>query len=563
MSALTQNFQSTVRQLRRTPAFTLTVVLTLALGIGATTAIFSLVEGVLLRPLPFHDADRLVLLGDHLGGRPGMSVRAREIATYTRATQAFSSVGGYITASYELSGNAQPEQIAAARLNSAMFPALGVEPILGHVFTPQEDDAHQPVAVISYALWTSRWHRDPRVLGTTIVLDRKPYSVIGVMPRGFEFPLQLGRLDQAQLWIPLSLSPDELSEQHSGFWGYHMVARLKDGVSLRQAAQDADRVAHLIMAGFPASMSAIHMQGDVTPLRETVVADVRPVLQTLFLAVAIVLLIACVNVSSLLLLRAIRQRREYAVRIAIGASSSQIIRESLMAGLLLSMAGGLLGLGFATIAIRTALGLMPDSMPRIDSISINPMVAAFALVVAVVAGVFCSLAPAFATLRINLIESLKEGRIGNASHTWLRSTLVVAEVAIALVLLTLSGGFLRSLQKMQAIDPGFRADRALIAAYQLPLAQYPTAASVGIFNREVVEQLSSKPGVIAVAISNATAASDASPQSAFTVEGVSADRWKLKFAAFNSVGTTSALWASLCSRAAASPCTTIPKGHSW
>jgi len=537
MYALTQNLQFTFRQLRRTPAFTLTVVLTLALGIGATTAIFSLVEGVLLRPLPFQDADRLVLLGDHLGGRPGMSVRAREIATYTRATEAFSSLGGYITTSFELSGGVQPEQINAARLNSEMFPTLSVQPILGRVFTPQEDDARQPVTVISYALWTDRYHRDPHVLGISIMLDRIPYSVIGVMPRGFEFPLQLGRLYQAQLWVPLSLSPDELSDQHSGFWGYQMMARLKDGVSLPQAAQDADRVAHQIMSDFPASMSAIQIQGDVRPLRETVVEDVRPVLQTLFLAVAIVLLIACVNVSSLLLVRAIRQRREYAVRVAIGASSGRIIRESLVEGLLLSMTGGLLGLAFAAIAIRITLHLMPDSMPRIDSVSMNPMVAAFALVVAVAAGVLCSLAPAFAALRINLIESLKEGAQigGDASHTWLRSALVVSEVAIALMLLTLSGVFLRSLQKMEAVDPGFRADHALIAGYQLPLSQYPTKASVGMFTRAVVDQMSSKPGVIAVAISNAVAASDVSPQSAFTVEGVSADHWKLKFAAFTSV----------------------------
>jgi predicted permease len=537
MDALAQNVRFAFRHLRRTPAFTLTVVLTLALGIGATTAIFSLVEGVLLRPLPFQDADRLVLLGDHLGGRPGISVRAREIETYTLATGAFSSLGGYITTSFELSGGAQPEQINAARLNSLMFPTVGVQPILGRVFTPQEDSARQPVAVISYALWTDHYNRDPHVLGASIMLDRKPYSLIGVMPRGFEFPLQLGRLYQAQLWVPLSLSPDELSDQHSGFWGYHMIARLKDGVSLSQAAQDADRVAHQIMHDFPASMSAIQIQGDVRPLRETVVADVRPVLQMLFLAVAIVLLIACVNVSSLLLVRAIRQRREYAVRVAIGASSSRIIRESLVEGLLVSMAGGLLGLVFAAIAIRTTLHLIPDSMPRIDSVSMNPIVAAFALVVAVAAGVLCSLAPAFAALRINLIESLKEGAQigGNASHTWLRSALVVSEVAIALVLLTLSGVFLRSLQKMQQVDPGFRADHALIAGYQLPLAQYPTIASVGTFNRAVIDQLSSKPGVIAVAISNAVAASDFSPRSAFTVEGVSADHWKLKFAAFTSV----------------------------
>jgi len=538
MHALTQNLQFTFRQLRRTYAFTLTVVLTLALGIGATTAMFSLVEGILLRPLPFQDANRLVLLGDHLGGRPGMSVRAREIAMYTGVTQAFSSLGGFITTSFELSGGAQPEQINAARMNSGMFSTLGVQPILGRVFTPEEEDARQPVAVISYTLWTDRYHRDPRVLGISIVLDRKPYSVIGVMPRGFEFPLQPGSLDQAQLWVPLSLSPDELSDQHAGFWGYRMIARLKDGVSLPQAVQDADRVAHEIMRDFPASMSAIHIQGDARPLRESVVADVRPVLQTLFLAVAIVLLIACVNVSGLLLVRAIRQRREYAVRVAIGASASRIIRESLVEGLLLSTAGGLLGLAFAAIAIRSTLHLMPDSLPRIDSVSMNTSIAAFALVLSVATGVLCSLAPAFVALRTNLIESLKEGAqtgSGSASHTWLRSALVVSEVAIALMLLTVSGVFLRSLQKMQAVDPGFRADHALIAGYQLPLAQYPTPASVSSFNRAVVEQLSSKPGVIAVSISNAVAASDFSPQSAFTVEGVSADQWKLKFAAFTSV----------------------------
>src|SRR5438132_1174121 len=441
MYALTRNLQFTFRQLRRTPAFTLTVALTLALGIGATTAIFSLVEGVLLRPLPFQDADRLVLLGDHLGGRPGMSVRAREIATYSSATQAFSSLGGYITASFELSGGAQPEEINAPRLNSGTFPTLGVQPILGRVFTPQEDDARQPVAVISYALWTDRFHRDPHVLASSVVLDRKPYSVIGVMPRGFEFPLQFGRLYRAQLWVPLSLTPAELSDQHSGFWGYHMIARLRDGVTLPQAAQDADRVAHQIMRDFPASMSAIHIQGDARLLRETVVANVRPVLRTLFVAVAIVLLIACVNVSSLLLVRAIRRRREYAVRVAIGASASRIIRESMVEGLLLSVAGGLLGLAFAATTIRTAVHLLPDSMPRINSVSMNPMVAAFAVLVAIATGVLCSLAPAFAVVRTNLIESLKEGAQGDgsASHTWLRSALVVSEVAIALVLLTVSG----------------------------------------------------------------------------------------------------------------------------
>jgi putative ABC transport system permease protein len=536
MFGLANDLRLTFRRFRKSPGFTLAIVATLALGIGATTAIFSLVEGVLLRPLPFKDPERLVLLGEHLGGRSGMSVRAREIATYQSAAQAFSSLGGYVTASFELSGRQRPEEVDAARLNSETFAALGAQPALGRLFTTEEENARQPLAVISYSLWTNRFHRDPNVMGTSIVLDRKPYLVIGVMPRNFEFPLALGRLSGTQVWVPLSLTPDELSEQNTGFWGYQMIARLKDGVSVQQGAEDADRVAHHIMSEFPATMSAIHIKGDVEPLRETVIADVRPILRTLFMAAIIALLVACVNVSSLLLVRAIRERREYAVRVAIGASANRIIRESAVEGMLLSVLAGLLGLAFAAIAIRTALHFLPASLPRISSVSIDPIVAAFALVVAVATGVLCSLAPAFAVLRTNLIASLKEGaQSGSATHTWLRSSLVVSEIAIALMLLTVSGMFLRSLQKMMDVDPGFRADHALVAEYQLPREQYPTTASVDTFNRSVIDQLSSKPGVSAVAISNAVAVSDSVPQAAYTIEGVSAEQWKLKFAAFTSV----------------------------
>jgi predicted permease len=535
MYALAQNLRFAFRQLRRVPGFTLTVVLTLALGIGATTAIFSLVEGVLLRPLPFQDAEQLVLLGDHLGGGPGISVTAREIGTYSSATEAFSSLGGYITTGYELSGGAQPESVNAARLTASMFPTLGVQPILGRLFTAQEEDTYQPLTVISYSLWLNRYHRDPHVLGSSIVLDRKTYSIIGVMPRSFEFPLQTGHLDQVQLWVPLSLTPDELSDQHAGFWGYHIIARLKNGVTLPQAASDTDRVAHQIMRNFPATMSALHIRGDVELLRDHVVADVRPLLRTLFLAVAVVLLIACVNASSLLLVRAIRRRREYAVRLALGARSGVIIREAVCEGLLLSVTGGLLGLAFAATATRTALRLLPESMPRIDSISMDATVATFALLLALATGALCSLAPAFAALRTNLTDSLKEGaRIGAgaSSHTWLRSLLVVSEVAIALVLLTVSGAFLWSFQKMRAVDPGFRPDHVLVAGYQLPLMQYPSDTSVDSFNHAVVDRLSSKPGVIAVGITSGLPAVDVSAQGSYTVEGVSVDSWKLKFAAF-------------------------------
>ena len=535
MYTLMQDLRFAFRQLMKAPGFALTVVLTLALGIGAVTAVFSLVEGILLRPLPFREPDRLVLLGDHIGNSPNKPVTAREITTYSSATSAFSSLGGYINTSYEVSGGATPEQISGARLTAGVFPTLGVSPILGRLFTQQDEDAHQPLAVISCALWLNRYHHDPLVLGRSIDLDRQAYSIIGVMPRNFEFPLLAGRLDQAQLWVPMSLGADELSDDHAGFWGYHMVARLKNGVTVPQAAQDADRVSKQIMRNFPATMAAIHIRGDVSLLRERVVGDVQPLLRALFLAVSVVLLIACVNVAGLLLVRAIRRRHEYAIRLALGADSMAIIRGSVFEGLLLSVAGGLLGLVFATVAVRTALRLLPESMPRIDSISIDAFVAAFALFLALLTGMLCSLAPAFAALRTNLIESLKEGLrtgSGSSSHTWLRSALVVSEIGIALVLLTASGAFLRSFQKMRAVDPGFRPHHVLVGEYQLPLNQYSTTASVATFNRAVVDALSNKPGIIAVGTTNALPATGASGQAAYTTEGQLDENWKLKFASF-------------------------------
>lgn len=217
--------------MRKTPGFSLTVVLTLALGIGATTAIFSLVEGVLLRPLPFRDPGRLVILGDRLRTGANTPVTAREIATYSSATSTFASMGGYTGSSYEISGGARPEQVTAARVTASVFPTLGVAPVLGRVFTQREDDARQSVVVISCSLWTNRCQRDPNVLGRSLDLDRQAFTIIGVMPRDIEFPVQTGRLNQVQLWAPMSLSSEELSDQQTGFFGYHIVARLRDGVT--------------------------------------------------------------------------------------------------------------------------------------------------------------------------------------------------------------------------------------------------------------------------------------------------------------------------------------------
>jgi putative ABC transport system permease protein len=523
-----------LRQLRKAPSFSVTIVLTLALGIGATTAIFSLVEGVLLRPLPFRDPQRLVLLGDRLGDSPQLSVTAAEVATYEHAAQAFSSMGAYISTSWELSGGPLSESVSGARVSAGVLPTLGIAPIVGRIFTQHEDDAHAPVAVISYALWLTRFHRDPHVAGTTITLDRRNYTIVGVMPRSLEFPLLPGRVGQAQLWVPMSFTADELSPS-AGAWGTGLVARLKDGVSVQQAAQDANRVAQQVMRDFPPDLAAIHIRGDVLPLGESVVAGVRPLLLRLFLAVCIVLLIACANVATLLLVRATRRCREHAVRLALGARAGIILRECVSEGLLLSLAGGLLGLTLAAVALRVAVPLLPESMPRIDAVSIDTGVAGFALLIAVATGVLCSLAPAWAAVRTNLLEGLREdARTGTGSlrQRWLRSSLVMGEIAIATVLLTASLAFLRSYQQMLAVDPGFRPDHVLIAGYQLPAQQYATESSIATFNREVVSRLAAQPATVAVGLANTLPDTGGSARAGFTIEGAPIAGWKLRFAPF-------------------------------
>jgi predicted permease len=535
MYALAQDARFATRQLRKSPGFTTIIIVTLALGIGGTTAMFSLIEGILLRPLPFPDADRLVLLGDHIGGGSHTPVTAREIGVYSQATTAFSSMGGFTGANYELSGSISPVEVNAARVTAAVFPTLGVNPILGRVFTEQEEESHQPVALISYALWVERYHQDRSVVGTPVQLDRKLYTILGVMPRSFTFPLETGRLDQTDLWVPMSLTAEELSDGQAGYWGYNIVARMKNGATVLQAAQDANRVAQQIMRTLPPAQSAIRIRGDATPLLEYDVAEVRPVLRALFLAVSIVLLIACVNAASLMLVRAIRRRPEYAIRLALGARPGTIVRESVMEGLLLGSAGGLLGLGLAAVAIRAALSLIPDSMPRVDSISIDAAVAAFAIALALATGAVCSLVPAIAALRTNVTESLKESArtATGASHAWARSALLIAEVSVALILVTACGASLRSLRKMQAVDPGFRADHVLAAGYQLPAQQYGTEQSAEAFSRSVLERLSSEPGLVKVGISSALPSSGMYGGSGYTVEGESEATWKLQFAMFS------------------------------
>ena len=254
----------------------------LGLGIGTTTVMFSLIEGILLRPLPFREPARLVELGEHVGNNPGIGVTARDIPAYAAQSNAFSSMGGYVGTGYELSGGAVPEAVAGARVTASIFPTLGVQAAVGRTFSQQEEDARASVAVIGDGLWLRRFHRDPRAIGSTIELDRKTYTIVGVMPREFEFPVRAGRLNQAQVWVPMSLTPEELSDEAAGHWGYQIVARLKDGVTPAEAAQDAARVAGQIMRSFPAGMAAIRIRGDVALLSESVSGETRPLLRHYF-----------------------------------------------------------------------------------------------------------------------------------------------------------------------------------------------------------------------------------------------------------------------------------------
>lgn len=524
---LFQDLRITVRQLRKSPGFSATAVLMLALGIGATTAIFSIVEGVLLRPLPFPNPERLVSLSDIMQGTDsgseggGNGVTVRDIQNYTRDTRSFESLGGYQQASFELSGVGEPAQINAARLSAGVLPALAVPPLIGRFFTQSEDDQHEAVTLISYSLWQDRFHGDPNVLGTKLLLDRKPYVVVGVMPRDFEFPLLPGHLNRSELWVPVSFTPEELGPGQQADWNFQMVGRLKQGISFPQAQQDAQRVAEQTMRAYPAFMASLHIRASVHSLREDAVADSRALLRTLFLATLTVLLIACANLAGLLLVRAIRRRREVAMRLALGASSLGLLRHSVLESLLLSVTGGMLGLALAALGLRAGVSYLPETLPRIDEIGLDWRVVLFALGLSLVTGFACGLIPATAALKTSVNETLKEGgRTGSAiGHRWMRSGLVIGEIATALVLLAAAGLLLRSFENMRSVDLGFRPDHLLAAAYSLPRQQYSNQNAVNEFNRELTRRLEQLPGVKTAGFTGYLPSTGDMSNSTFVVDG--------------------------------------------
>jgi predicted permease len=523
-----QDVRFVLRQLRKSAGFTITAVLTLAFGIGATTAIFSVVEGVLLRPLPFPQQDRLMLFGDAPEGMDNLragapSTTAPAVLIYARDMRAFENLGGYQQTGFELSGPSDPAQISASRLEASVFPTLGVSPLMGRTFTREEDEGSAQVAVISYQMWRSRLHGDPKVLGAKILLDRKPYEVIGVMPREFEFPLVPGQLNRSELWVPMSFTQTELV-QGAGSWNLRLVGRLKPGLTPAQALQEARPASQDVMRHFPASMGMgnLRIHPVIEPLTDATVAEARPMVRTLFLAVIVVLFIACANLAGLLLVRVIHRRREISVRLALGATSAAILRQSIVEALLLSVGGGLLGLALASAALQTGMKFLPESMPRVSAISLDWKVVSFALGLASVTGLFCGSIPALAAMRTGVNEALKEGgRTGTegSAHARLRSALVVAELAVALVLLTASGLLLRSFEKMREVDLGFRTDHTLTAFLGLPHRQYSTQASVDGFQATLMARLEQLPGVQAVGTTSVLPDSGDENNTGFVPEG--------------------------------------------
>ena len=504
LEALAMDVRYALRQLRKSPGFTITAILTLALGIGGMTAVFSVVEAVLLRPLPFKDSGRLISLHESVREDPhDFNVTAPDILIFQRESKAFSGEGGYIAAGYDVTGTGAPFRATVERVSASVFPVLGIDPLLGRAFTQEEDANAAPVTVISYSLWQEKFQSDPGVVGKTIDLDRRPYVVIGVMPRDFEFPLDAGRLSHRDLWVPLSLTPVEKNSEGENY-DYGLVARLRPGVSTAQAQFDIDRVIAGIQPGYTA-VANLHLHGYFRTLKEETVRMARPFLNILLGAVSLILLIACVNIANLLLVRAAGRKREFGVRLALGAARRVVLRQLLTESLLLSAIGGTLGIALAMVLVRAAAVALPDSLPRLSEIAIRwPMFAATLGIVGLT-GVLCGIVPALAGVRTDVLDSLRDGGQaagkGRAQHK-LQNILVMLEIALAMLLLVASGLLLRSFAKMLETDPGFQPQHVLTASLSLPRHDYPTQQKVDEFYAELQWRLETLPGVMSAGFSS-------------------------------------------------------------
>lgn len=517
-----------LRQLRKHPGFTAVAVLTLALGIGANTAIFSVVHAVLLRPLPYPEPGQLVQLRADWSGQPSTAIGSATFVEVKAQSQSLARIAAYTGGDMTLTGTGSAERVVAAAVTAEFFPLLGVQPALGRHFTPEEDTPNGPKAVIlGHGLWQSRFGGDAAVLGRTITLNQHPYTVVGILPARFQYP------EPFQLWTPLALGETggNFASYGEGMWLLKAIARLKPGVTLQQAQAELQIIAERTQPGRPTATargeggeggegegrggSALTLVG----LHEQVVGDVKGALLVLLGAVALVLLIACANVANLLLARAAARQREMAVRAALGAGRWRIARELLAESVLLSLAGGGLGLWLAFWGVRALAPWSGASLPAMHGIGIDGWVLAFTLGVSALTGLAFGLAPAVQAWRADVSATLKEAGRGDTGgrRPGLRHLLVVSQVALALVLLIGAGLLIKSLARLMDVHPGFQAEGVLTLQVTLPEGQ---SSSQNVhFVEQVVERLQALPGVQAAAATDSLPLTDYARITAVEIEG--------------------------------------------
>jgi putative ABC transport system permease protein len=494
METLLQDIKYGFRMMLKHPAFAAIAVIALALGIGANTAIFSVVNAVLLRPLPFTEPDRLMVVYESRvdRGSSRSSVSYPNFADWREQNSVFEHMSTYRTNDLVLTGDGEPARLLAGVVNADLFPLLGVSPALGRTLLPEEDKPGDGgrVVMLSHRFWQQRFSGDPNVIGRGLVLAGKNYDVVGVMPQGFQFPVDSEPVD---LWTTVAIDSGMFTQRGAHYM--HVIARLKPGVTLAQAKAEMDGIASNLERQYPDENS--HRGVTIVPALESLVGDIRPALLILLGAVGCVLLIACANVANLLLARATTRHKEMAIRSALGASRARVVRQLLTESVLLALAGGALGLLVALWGTNLLVKLGGDDVPRAAQIGLDLRVLGFTLLISLITGVVFGLVPALHSSKTDLTESLKEGGRGSsegARSNWLRGVLVVVEVAIAVVLLVGAGLLIQSLHRLQQVNPGFDSHNVLTFSIGLPEVQYKPQQQVE-FYRELKSRLESLPGI--------------------------------------------------------------------
>jgi putative ABC transport system permease protein len=497
LESLTQDVRYGVRMLAKHRAFTAVAVFTLALGIGANTAIFSVVNELLLRPLPYRDADRIVMLWEVTPeGRHQNTTSRANFRAWRSQNTSYENVAAFSDQRFNLTGDGEPEELSVQMATPELFKILGVDPLLGRTFLP-DDDGKPPVAVLSYGLWQRRFGGQASVIGQPITLSSVKFTVIGVMPANFQFHIKQrsGTGRPAELWTILPMTVGPGANERGRFLS--VVGKLKDGVTVDRAAAELRTIEARLSDEVPQFNK--NFSAEVLPLREQFFGNVRRPLWLMLGAVGFVLLIACANVANLLLSLATSREKEIAVRAALGARRTRIVRQLLTESLLLALLGSALGLGFAWLGIKALMLISPKDLVSFQSVSLNMTVLLWTLGVSILTGIIFGLAPALHISRLNLNDSLKDGgksESGQASGSRrLRSALVVSEIALAVVLLASAGLLIRSFIRLQQVDRGFQTDNILTMVVRLPDAKYPQDAQVVAFFNQALEKVRQLPSV--------------------------------------------------------------------